>query len=72
MKGRLEENDEVIFTGHDYNLAKVFNYEEIFRDKELIVENILRCPCENNENDKIKFKGIDGYYRSVFFDKKEQ
>lgn len=71
MKEKFEENDELIFTGQNYNIAKIYNYEELFKDKELIVENILRCPCENNENDKIKFKGIDGYYRSVFFSKKE-
>lgn len=65
-------NDRLKFTGHDYNIAKIFNYEEIFKDKELIIENILKCPCEDGKNDKIKFKGIEGYYRSIFFDKEEK
>lgn len=58
-KERFEIGDKLIFTGHEYNLAKIYNYADIFKDKELIVENILRCPCEDNKNDKIKFKGID-------------
>lgn len=72
MKGEtINVNDKLKFVGHDYNIAKIFNYEEIFKDKELIVEQILPCPCEKGENDKIKFKGIEGYYRSVFFKKEE-
>ena len=71
MKKRFEEGDILIFTGHEYNLAKIFNYEELFKDKKLIIEQIQRCPCEENKNDKIKFKGIEGYYRSIFFSRKE-
>lgn len=71
-KERFETGDKLIFTGQEYNLAKILNYADIFKDKELIVENILRCPCEDNKNDKIKFKGIDGFYRSIFFDKEEK
>ena len=59
MAERFEINDLLEFTGHEYNIAKIYNYEKLFRDKELIVENILRCPCEKNDNDKIKFKGIE-------------
>lgn len=70
-KERFEQGDKLIFTGQEYNLAKIFNYAEIFKDKELIVESIQRCPCEENKNDTIKFVGIDGFYRSIFFDKKE-
>lgn len=67
----IRVNDKLIFIGRSYNIAKIFNYEEIFKDKELIVEQILPCPCEKGENDKIKFRGIEGYYRSVFFKKEE-
>ena len=59
MAERFEVNDKLIFTGHEYNIAKIYNYEDLFKDKELIVENILRCPCEKNDNDKIKFNGIE-------------
>ena len=56
---RLEVGDRLNFTGKDYNLAKIFNYENLFKGKELIIESIQRCPCEENKNDKIKFKGIE-------------
>ncbi len=59
MKERFETGDHLKFTGKEYNLAKIFNYEDKFKDKELVIENILRCPCEENKNDKIKFKGIE-------------
>ena len=73
MKGEtIKENDKLKFIGYDYNIAKIYNYDKIFKDKELIVEKILRCPCEKGENDKIKFKGIEGYYRSIFFEKEEK
>ena len=58
-KERFEIGDELIFTGQNYNLARVFNYAEIFKDKKLIIESIQRCPCEENKNDKIKFKDIE-------------
>lgn len=58
-KERFEIGNELIFTGQEYNLAKAFNYSEIFNNKKLIIESILRCPCEENKNDKIKFKGIE-------------
>lgn len=67
MAERFEENEHLIFTGHEYNIAKIYNYEELFKDKELIVENILRCPCENNQNDKIKFKGMERILSFYFF-----
>lgn len=66
-KERFEIGDKLIFTGQEYNLAKILNYADIFKDKELIVENILRCPCEDNKNDKIKFKGIDRILQVHFF-----
>ena len=50
---RLEVGDRLNFTGKDYNLAKIFNYENLFKGKELIIESIQRCPCEENKNDKI-------------------
>ena len=56
---RFEVGDRLNFTGKEYNLAKIFNYENLFKDKELIIESIQRCPCEENKNDKIKFKGIE-------------
>lgn len=47
MKGEtIRKNDKMKFIGYDYNIAKIFNYAEIFKDKELIVENVLPCPCE--------------------------
>jgi hypothetical protein len=58
-KERFEIGDNLIFTGQEYNLAKIYNYEDKFKDKELIVENIQRCPCEENKNDKIKFRGME-------------
>lgn len=58
-KERFEIGDILIFTGKEYNLAKIFNYEEKFRDKELIVKNIQRCPCEENKNDNIQFEGME-------------
>lgn len=42
----IRVNDKLIFIGRSYNIAKIFNYAEIFKDKELIVENVLPCPCE--------------------------
>lgn len=70
-KIKYEINDELIFTGQHYNIAKIYDYETTFKDKKLIVEKILRCPCEQGYNDKIKFKGVEGYFRAVFFSKKE-
>ena len=58
-KERFEIGDKLIFTGQEYNLAKIFDYKAKFINKELIIENIQRCPCEENKNDKIKFKGIE-------------
>ncbi len=58
-KERFEVGDNLLFTGQDYALAKVFEYEKIFKDRDLIVEAIYRCPCEENKNDKIKFRGIE-------------
>lgn len=66
-KARFEIGDKLIFTGQEYNLAKIYNYADIFKDKELIIENIQRCPCEENKNDKIKFKGIDRILQVYFF-----
>jgi len=65
----MEVGDKVIFIGKDYNIAKIFNYEELFKDKELIIENILKCPCDSKYMDKLKFKDIEGYYRASFFSK---
>ena len=73
MKGEtIKENDKLKFIGYDYNIAKIYNYDKIFKDKELIVEKILRCTCEKGNNDKIKFKEIEGYYRAIFFQRKEE
>ena len=58
-KERFEVGDSLIFTGQEYNLAKILNYSDKFKNKELIVENIQRCPCEENKNDKIKFKNVE-------------
>jgi len=66
-KERFEEGDILEFTGKEYNLAKIFSYEDIFKDKELIIESIQRCPCEDNKNDKIKFKGIERILPFYFF-----
>ena len=67
----MNEGDKVTFIGQEYNIAKIFKYDEIFKDKELIIENIIRCPCDSHYMDKLKFKGIDGYYRASFFEKVE-
>ena len=56
---RFEIGDELEFTGQEYNLAKIFNYEDKFKDKKLIVKSIQRCPCEENKNDQIQFEGIE-------------
>ena len=66
-KERFEVGDTLEFTGKEYNLAKIFNYEDIFKDKELVIESIQRCPCEDNKNDKIKFKGIERILPFYFF-----
>jgi len=66
-KERFEIGDTLIFTGQEYNLAKVLNYKQIFNNKILIVENIQRCPCEENKNDKIKFEGIERLLSFYFF-----
>ena len=67
MAEKFEINDLLEFTGYEYNIAKIYNYEDLFKDKELIVENILRCPCENNQNDKLKFKGMERILSFCFF-----
>ena len=66
-KERFEIGDILEFTGKEYNLAKIFNYEDIFKGKELVIESIQRCPCEENKNDKIKFKGIERILPFYFF-----
>lgn len=63
----MKIGDKVIFTGHEYNISKIFNYAAIFKDKKLIIEKIIKCPCDNFYMDKLKFKGIDGYYRASLF-----
>ena len=68
---KFNRGDKLIFTGYKYNIAKIFNYADIFKDKTLEIEQVLYCPCEEQKNDKIKFKNISGYYRSIFFSKKE-
>lgn len=67
----MVEGDKVVFIGYEYNLAKILKYDEIFKDKELIIERISRCPCDSEYLDKLKFKGIKGYYRTSFFKKVE-
>lgn len=66
-KQRFEEGDVLEFTGKEYNLAKIYNYEDKFKNKELIVEHVLRCPCGHNRNDNIKFKGIERILPFCFF-----
>lgn len=66
-KERFEIGDKLVFTGQEYNLAKIFNYAEKFKDKKLIIENIQRCPCEENKNDKIKFEGMERLLSFYFF-----
>lgn len=63
-------DEELIFTGFDYNIAKIYGYAQIFKDKKLIIEDIVRCPCDNNNMDKIKFKNIEGYYKAIFFERR--
>ena len=67
----MNVGDEVFFTGHEYNIAKIFNYAELFKNKCLVVENIIKCPCDSFYMDKLKFKGIEGYYRASMFTKVE-
>lgn len=68
----MEIGDEVIFIGKDYNIAKIFNYEEKFKGKKLIIENIIKCPCDSYYMDKLKFEGIEGFYRASFFTRKDK
>lgn len=65
----MKIGDKVTFTGKDYNISKIFNYEEKFKQKELIIESIIKCPCDSFYMDKLKFKGIEGYYRASLFQK---
>ena len=51
--------DKVKFTGAEYNITKIFNYEERLKDKELIVEEIVDCPCNDERMDCLKFRGTD-------------
>lgn len=66
----FNKGEELIFTGHDYNIAKIYGYAEIFKGKRLIIEEIVRCPCDNNDMDKIKFEDIEGFYKAVFFERR--
>lgn len=66
-KERFEIGDILEFTGKEYNLAKILNYEDKFKNKDLVIENIQRCPCEENKNDQIKFKGIERLLSLCFF-----
>lgn len=68
----MEVGDKVKFTGHQYAIAQIYNYEEKFKDKELIIESISKCPCQDGKLDQIRFKGIEGYYRTVFFTKVDE
>jgi len=65
----MKVGDKVVFVGKDYNISKIFNYEEMFKDKELVIEDIIKCPCDSFYLDKIKFKGIAGYFRASLFEK---
>ena len=61
--------DKVIFTGADVNITKIFHYEERLKDKELIIEDIVDCPCNDDRMDCLKFKGIDDFwFRAGFFE----
>lgn len=63
----MQKGSKVIFVGQEYNLAKIFKYEEIFKNKELVVEEIIECPCKQASMNKLKFKDIEGYYKQIFF-----
>ncbi len=51
------------------NITKIFNYEERLKDRELIIEDIVECPCNDERMDCLKFKGIDDFwFRAGFFE----
>ena len=56
----MEVGDKVIFVGKDYNISKIFNYEEKFKGKEITEIGGLKV---------LKFKDIEGYYRASLFKK---
>lgn len=67
----MKKGDKVIFTGYEYNIAKIFKYNELFKDKVLTIENVIECPCDKKYMNKLKFEGVSGYYRASFFKKVE-
>jgi len=63
--------DKVIFKkeAEELNITKIFNYKERLKDKELIVEDIVDCPCDDERMDCLKFVGIDDFwFRAGFFE----
>lgn len=68
-KIQMKEGDKVKFTGHKYAIAQIFNYADKFKDQELVIEKIIKCPCQDGKLDQVKFEGIEGYYRTIFFTK---
>lgn len=67
MKKKI--GDKVLFTGAEYNITKIFNYEERLKDKDLIIEEIVDCPCNDERMDCLKFRGIDDFwFRAGFFE----
>lgn len=51
------------------NITKIFNYEERLKDRELIIEDIVECPCNDERMNCLKFKGIDDFwFRAGFFE----
>ena len=65
----MQKGDKVKFTGYQYAIAQIYNYADKFKDKELVIEKIQICPCDQEHMNKLKFEGIEGYFRMSFFTK---
>lgn len=71
MNDKKKIGDKLKFVGKDFNITKIFNYEErLAKVEELVVEDIVDCPCNDNRMDCLKFKGIDDFwFRAGFFER---
>lgn len=64
---RKNINDRVLFIGEKYIIPQIHNYKKRLEEKELIVENVIKCTCHDYDMDYLKFIGIEGYFRAGFF-----
>lgn len=69
MKKKIGDKVEFKKEAAELNITKIFNYEERLKDRELIIEDIVECPCNDERMDCLKFRGIDDFwFRAGFFE----